>query len=66
MQTRTITVSWENHLTDTNQFAIVEATDELASHQWTRIYTGLTNTLTGQVDAPMQFYRVGNIELAKL
>ncbi len=59
MQTRTITVSWENHLTDTNQVAIVEATADLASHQWTRISTGVTNTLTGQVDAQMQFYRAG-------
>lgn len=36
-QSRTITLTWENHFTDTNQVAIVDATADLASRQWTRI-----------------------------
>ena len=66
VHSRTITLTWENHFTATNQVAIVEATDDLASHRWTRIYTGLTNTITGQVDAPMQFYRAGNLALNQI
>lgn len=60
VQSRMITLTWENHFQNSNEVAFVEATPELAPPKWTRIYTGLTNQISGPVDEPMQFFRAGN------
>lgn len=62
-QSRTITLTWENHFTESNQVAIVEERSDLLAGEWLRTYTGFTNRLTKQTDAAQQFYRVGIIEI---